>query len=284
MASMFQMIFLSLAVIISVPGMSQYKASANGHFLEINGANIYYEEFGHGEPLLLLHGFGRTLEDWKPFIPEYAKNYRVLAWDMRGHGRSTGLDTGDVFLHAKATNDLLEFIRKLKLANVRAIGHSSGGIILLSAATLDPALFKAIIPVSAQTFFGDAVRQAIKEIAQPGDYYKFNQMEEQHGATNGMILSKQFYHFHLLKGDPDISREQLKAITANTLVVHGDNDFVPVSQSWGMFENIPNARLWVVPNGWHLPHLGERNTPDFIRVSSEFLRGEWSGYPTGASQ
>ncbi|GAO43334.1 alpha/beta fold hydrolase [Flavihumibacter petaseus] len=256
--------------------LAQVKANPNGHFMEVNGANIYYEEYGQGEPLILLHGFGRTLEDWRPFISEYARTYRVIAWDMRGHGRSSNPDTGVAFLHKVAAKDLLLLMEKLKLGKVSAIGHSSGGILLLYAATIEPGRFVNIIPVSAQTFFGPEVRSFISQNAKPEDYMKFNEMEAQHGKEKGMILARQFYHFHELKGDPDIRDEDLKKISAHTLVVHGDNDFVPVSQAWEMFRHISSAHLWVVPNGWHMPHLGKSNTPDFIRQTTAFLHGDWN--------
>lgn len=231
--------------------------------------------------MILLHGFGRTLEDWKPFINEYAKSYRVLAWDMRGHGRSSNPDTSSVFLHATAAKDLLLFIEKLKLHKVKAIGHSSGGILLLYAATKEPGRFESIIPVSAQTFYSAQVRDFIKQNAKPADYTRFNELNEQHGQEKGRILAKQFYYFHELKGDPQISTDELKKVTARSLIVHGDNDFVPVSQAFSIYQHIPKAHLWVVPNGWHLPQVGQSNTPDFTRITLEFLRKSWdtSGAP-----
>ena len=57
---------------------------------------------------------------------------------MRGHGRSTNPDTGKIFLHATAANDLVALIEKLSLKKVKAIGHSSGGITILYAATKQP--------------------------------------------------------------------------------------------------------------------------------------------------
>ena len=53
---------------------AQEPVALNGKFVDVNGANIYYEEYGVGEPLILLHGFGRTLEDWKPIYPNFQKN------------------------------------------------------------------------------------------------------------------------------------------------------------------------------------------------------------------
>ena len=77
-----------VAVLCVVTVEAQVPAGPKGKFITVNNAKIYYEEHGQGEPLILLHGFGRTLEDWKAYVPEFAKSFRVIAWDMRGHGQS----------------------------------------------------------------------------------------------------------------------------------------------------------------------------------------------------
>lgn len=254
---------------------AQEAVSPNGKFTDVNGAKIYYEEYGQGEPLILLHGFGRTASDWEAFIPEFSKKYRVLVWDMRGHGRSTNPDTTVVFRHAVAAKDLLGFIDNLKLNDVKAIGHSSGGIVILYAASMQPERFEAIVPMSAQTYYSAQTREFIEKNSSPESQFEYNDLEKLHGRQKGMVLAHQFYHFHKLQGDPSITPYQLGTIKARALIIHGDNDFVPVSQAWEMYQNIPNAHLFIVPNGWHLPHLGPLNSADFTRRTLEFLGGDW---------
>lgn len=255
---------------------AQEPAAANGKFVAVNGATIYYEEYGQGEPLILLHGFGETAAHWKPYISAFSNHYRVIAWDMRGHGRSTSPDTSKVFRHATAAQDLLAFIDKLGLQRVKAIGHSSGGIIILYAATQAPDRFEAIVPMSAQLYYSAQTREAIRINARPEIQYERLEFEKRHGPLKGRLIARQFYHFVELYGDPAITPDQLETITARSLIIHGDNDFVPVSQAWEMYQHIPNAHLWVVPNGWHLPHVGGAKELDFIARSLEFLQGGWS--------
>jgi len=273
-----QLLFLVFSVFFlkATAVKAQEPISQNGKFSNVNGAKIYYEEYGQGEPLILLHGFGRTASDWQPFIPELSKHYRVIAWDMRGHGRSTNPDTSVAFLHTVAAQDLLTLMDNLKLDKAKLIGHSSGGIISLYAATLQPQRFEAIVPMSAQLYFTTQTRDFIKNNATPEMFYKFNDCEKLHGKEKGMFLAKQFFNFHKLTGDPAITPDRLAAITARTLVVHGDNDFVPVAQAWEMFNTIPNAHLFIVPNGWHMPHEGPLNSADFTRRTLAFLNGEWN--------
>ena len=252
---------------------AQEAESSNGKFSYVNGANIHYEEYGNGEPLILLHGFGRTASDWKPFIPEFSKQYRVIVWDMRGHGRSTNPDTTIVFRHTVAAQDLLLLMDNLKIEKAKVIGHSSGGILALQAAHMQPDRFEAIVPMSAQLNFSTQTREFIEQNAKPEAYYKFNDGEKLHGAEKGMLIARQFHHFHKLMGDPVITPDQLLKIKARTLIVHGDNDFVPVANAWEMFTTIPNSHLFIVPNGWHMPHEGTLNSADFVRRTLEFLKG-----------
>jgi pimeloyl-ACP methyl ester carboxylesterase len=255
--------------------IAQEPVASNGKFIKVNGATIYYEEQGTGDPLILMHGFGRTSADWKPFVAEYAKYYRVISWDMRGHGRSDNPDTSEVFLHAVAARDLLALIDALQLKNVKLIGHSSGGIVALYAAIMKPDAIEAIVPVSAQIYYSEEVRDFIKRNAMPELSYDLMGFEKLHGKKKGLLLARQFYHFSVLQGDPLISHEQLSKIKARALVIHGDNDFVPVLQAWEIFQYIPGAHLSVIPNGWHIPHEGEANSKLFLRQTLEFLRGDW---------
>ena len=119
---------------------AQEAVSARGHFADLNRARIYYEDHGSGEPLLLLHNFGSTASQWKTYIDDWAPRYRVIAWDMRGHGRSTNPSSSDVFLHAEAARDLLALMDSLGIRRARAIGGSAGGMTLLYAATMAPSV------------------------------------------------------------------------------------------------------------------------------------------------
>lgn len=252
---------------------AQLPISENGKFMEVNKSKIYYEEYGQGEPLFLLHGFFGMTEDWKGFVQEYSKNYKVIVWDMRGHGRSTNPDTSIVFKHAQAAHDLIGLMDKLKINKAKAIGHSSGGMTILYAATIAPDRFDAIIPVAAQIYYSRQVREFIKSKTWE-QYFPQVELDRRHGRQKGDVLKRQFYNFWQLYGDPSFTPDQLAKIKARTLIVHGDNDFVPVSQAWEMFQNIPKAHIWISPNTGHIPQFGAANDTDFVRRTLEFLKGE----------
>lgn len=268
-------ISIAAMMFLTIVSHAQEPAALNGKYVIVNGVSIYYEESGQGEPLILLHGFGQTSSIWKDFVVEYSKQYRVIAWDSRGHGRSNNPDTSIVYLHATVALDLLGFMNALHLDKVKVIGHSSGGITILYAASMEPEGFEAIIPISAQCYYSTQVREFITQNDKPKRFYQFMELERKHGKTKGTLLAKQFYHFADLQGDPAITPDQLARIKARTLIILGDNDFIPVAQAFEMYQNIPKARLWISPNGWHEPQAGA-NQVDFIRRTSEFLEGEWN--------
>ena len=175
--------------------------------------------------------------------------------------------------HQQAAQDLLELMRILKIDKAKAIGHSSGGITILYAASIAPEKFEAIIPVSAQSFFSEPVREWIKSRIWE-NYFDHEELDSLHGKEKAKILKRQFLGFGTLEGDPLISTEDLRKIKARTLVIHGDNDFIPVSHAWDIYQNIPGARIWISPNTGHMPHYGKENGLDFTRRTLDFLKGK----------
>ena len=262
MRNFFILIFLT--VISSNTLFGQLPVNKNGRFLEINNAQIYFEEYGQGEPLFLLHGFLNTADNWSDFIKEYSKNYRVIVWDMRGQKD---------FKHQQAAMDLLELMNKLKIDKTKAIGHSSGAITILYAATIAPEKFDAIITAASQHHYSEPVRDWIKSKIWER-FFDQEELDSLHGKNKSEILKRQFYDFWKLNGDPSLSNEQLQKITARTLVIHGDNDFVPVTQAWEIYKSIPNARIWISPNTGHMPQYGPGNDTDFIWRTLDFLNGK----------
>ena len=101
----------------------QIKVNPNGKFFNYNGIKIYYEDTGKGEPLLLLHSFFGTAEHWKLYVEAYSKQFRTIAVDMMGHGRSDiyGKDDG-IFRHADYAKIILALLDSFKLNKVNAIG------------------------------------------------------------------------------------------------------------------------------------------------------------------
>jgi len=283
-----QLIILILFFMSCFTTYGQVKVNANGKFFDYNGIKIYYEDTGKGEPLLLLHNFFNTANSWKPYVEVYAKQFRTIAVDMMGHGRSDIYKKGDInFKHADYAKIILALLDFLKLKKVSAIGASSGGTTLLHLTTMQPERFKSVITIGPQTYWSNYDRKAIAKagqdtaLRQSGFTCCFNMkfMEwatEQHGAEKAKFLSRQFWQFQMQYGDPAFTPDMLSTIKAKWLVIQGDDDqFVPLQQALEMHQYIPNSRLWIIPNGGHLPHLNADFQSEFLKVSLEFLTGKW---------
>ena len=251
----------------------QVKVNPNGKFFNYNGTKIYYEDTGNGEPLLLLHNFINTADSWKPHVEVYSKQFRTIAVDMMGHGRSDIYKKDDLnFRHADYAKMILALLGSLKLYKVNAIGASSGGTTLHYLNTMQPDRFKSVITIGGHIYYS---KQCREWIAKTG----LNQLMEwakYHGPEKQEYLARVVWESRKLYGDASFTPDILNTIKANWLVVLGDNDVaIPIQLGIEMHQNIPNSRLWIVPNGEHLPHLNPDIQPEFLRVSLEFLNGKW---------
>ena len=280
---------ISILVFISCfTTYGQVKVNPNGKFFNYNGIKIYYEDAGNGEPLLLLHNFFGTADQWKPYVEAYSKQFRTIAIDMMGHGRSDIYKKGDInFKHADYAKIIFALLDSLKLNKVNAIGGSSGGMTLLYLNTSQPERFKSVITIGPQIYYSKHAREWIAKIGQDSALrqlgflccfnVKFMELAtEQHGAEKAMFLARQFWQNQKLYGDPSFTPDILSTIKAKWLVVQGDNDeTVPLQNAIDMYQYIPNSRLWIIPNGGHLPYLVADNQAEFLKVSLEFLNGKW---------
>ncbi len=267
-------VFAFLLSLLSVN--AQLPVASNGSFLNANGIKLYYEESGTGTPLILLHGFGRSAEDWKPYIAELSKSNRVISIDLPGHGRSDLIDTTDVYLHRQAANLIIAFINILKLDTVNIIGFSSGAMIGLHIITIKPTLINKIILASGQISFSDSTRKFISALGGPDNFIMdASELTEIHGKKKGAVIARQFWNFRKLRGDPSFTPDELKSIKTKTLVVHGDNDpIAPVENALTMFKFIPNAHLWIIPYGEHISIFFPDNQSDFLRKTLVFLKSK----------
>jgi pimeloyl-ACP methyl ester carboxylesterase len=124
---------------------------------------IYYETYGSGEPLLLLHGFLGSHLNWSTWIEDLSKEYQLIVPDLRGHGRST--NPSDIFTHKLSAKDMFGLLDKLEIDHFKAIGHSSGAMTLIHMATMDTSRLTAMILVGSSPYFPDECRSIGKRMA-----------------------------------------------------------------------------------------------------------------------
>jgi len=276
LSSFFSAGLFIIAFLVNTDIKAQRPVGANGKFATIKNVKLYYEDTGRGMPLLLLHGFGRTAADWDLFKSELSKYQRVIAIDLPGHGRSDFMDTTDVYLHKRAAEYIIGLLDELHFDSVNIMGISSGGFITLYIATLRPQLTKKIVIIGGQVYYSTTTREVITSEANPDNNPMNANLAREHGKQKASLLARQFWNFRKLYGDPSFTPDVMATVKARTLIIHGDDDKIaPVSNAWEMFRNIPQARLWIVPNGGHVPPVIPGNKEDFTRRTVEFLQGKW---------
>ncbi|WP_420460862.1 alpha/beta fold hydrolase [Neolewinella sp.] len=267
---------LIFAIIASLNSFGQVTVNPHGKFFNYNGTKIYYEDIGSGEPLLLLHNFFNTADSWEPYIKPYSKQYRTIAVDMMGHGRSDIYNESDLtFRHEEYAKMLFALMDSLKIDKVNGIGASSGGSTLLYLNVMQPGRFKSVITVGGHLYYSKQAREATSILGI--DQFKEWAINWGQSLEKQEYLAKMFWEMRKFsEGDPSFTPDKLNTIQAKWLVVLGDNDFViPIQHALEMYQGIPNSRLWIVPNGNHLPHLEPEIQPEFLRVSLEFLDDKW---------
>ena len=245
-----------------------------GQVAPVNGIQMYYEVYGEGPPLLLLHNFTSSSQMWRPFIVEFAKHYRLIIPDMRGHGRST--NPTKQFAHSQSALDIFALLDHLKIDEFQAVGASSGGMTLIHMATQQPARVEAMILIGAPSYWPEQCRALYRQ-SKDEDYWDWEVLRQRHlhGDEQIRALLDQFYNWKDNYDDMNFTGPYLSAITARTLIVHGDRDaYFPVSIPLEMYTSIPNAYLWIVPNGDHIPILDDR-AELFTQTALEFLREDW---------
>ena len=251
-----------------------------GQLASVNGMEMYYETYGQGPPLILLHGFLHTAAMWKPYIPTLAEHYRVIALDLRGHGRST--NPANQFTHQQAALDVYALMEHLGIDRFKAIGFSSGGMTLLHMATQQPEQIEAMVLIDATHYWPEECRAIYRQVTVESAPWAWDWesmlQQHKHGEVQVHALIHQFHNFKDSYDDMNFTPPYLSTITARTLIVHGDRDpFFPVSIPVEMYRAIPDSYLWVIPNGGHKPDrvFAEAHASAFAKTALEFLNGDW---------
>jgi pimeloyl-ACP methyl ester carboxylesterase len=231
------------------------KTTTHGHTVQIKNIEMYYEEYGVGKPLVLLHGFGGCSQNWHPFTAKLSERYRLIVVDLRGHGYSTNPE--NKFTHREAASDVFLLLDKLGVGHFSAMGISSGGMTLLHMATSQPTRIDSMVLISTTSHFPDQARAIMRRASfgnMPQQVQEMYRECAKRGDAQISQLIAQFNALHKNYDDMNFTAQSLSTITVRTLIVHGDRDrFFPVEIPVSIYRSIPNAALWIIPGGDHVP-------------------------------
>jgi pimeloyl-ACP methyl ester carboxylesterase len=246
-------------------------AQSQGRIETVNGVQLYFEVSGSGEPLVLLHGFSGSSQDWTPSITGWGSGFQFIVPDLRGHGRSGVLSKP--FRHEEAATDVLALLDHLGIGSCKGLGVSGGGNVLLHMATRQPERVKAMVLVSATPYFPAQARTIMSQYADSLPEQQWEILRHRHPLGDAQIktIIASTTAFATSYDDMNFTSPYLSTIQARTLIVQGDSDpLYPVEISVEMARAIPQSSLWIIPNAGHGPVIGER-WPEFQKTAAAFL-------------
>ncbi len=225
------------------PTIPYGKNHVAGSTAELDDASIYYEIYGTGEPLLLLHGNNQSISAFINQINEFSNHYKVIAVDTRGHGNSADESNGPLNYELFA-GDMKRLLDELQLKKVNILGWSDGGITGLIMAMKYPDYVNKLAVMGANIFPApDALKDVVfRDVNELIDDIKDN-------TDKPSVNQKRIYE--LVLNEPQLAFDDLKKIKAPVLVMAGQNDVVTENHTRQIAESIPNSQLVIFKNASH---------------------------------
>jgi pimeloyl-ACP methyl ester carboxylesterase len=238
------------------------KNTAVGKYINTRGVNLYYEIYGEGEPLLLIHGNNGSMRAFFFQIDFFAEKYKVIAVDSRAQGKS--VDTSSVLNYEMMADDFSALLDTLKIDSVNVIGWSDGGINGLLLAIRHPKKVKKLAISGANLVPDASVFSPRSNQLRDFNIAQQSSLKQDAQTRNAIKL------IQMMNVEPNIALSDLQKIKCPVLVIGGDNDLVKASHTLQIFENIPKAYLWILPAAGHSPPI--RHKEEFNAKVFEFFK------------
>lgn len=235
---------------------------AVGKFIEVDGAKQYFEVYGKGEPLVLIHGNGGNIAYMKPQIDYFSKNYMVVVMDCRGRGKS---ELGnDSLTYMQITKDVVAIMDYLHLDSAYVVGRSDGGIIGLMLAIYYPEKVKKVVAFAANltpdtlalypNFYNEVIRDRnlADDMLARKDTLKNWKIEQQRNR--------------MMEFQPRITAGELKRINCPVLVMSTDRDIIKEEHTVYIYRNIMKANLCFLSGE---DHYVTKNNPALFNLTVE---------------
>ena len=219
----------------------------------INGVKIWYAVYGHGQPIILLHGGLANSNYWGYQVAELAKQYQVIVMDSRGHGRSTRDE--QPYSYSLMASDVIGLMDFLKIEAAVIIGWSDGAILGLDIALHHPERLTKVF-----AFAANSDPSAVKDISKSEVFNTYIQ-RAQHEYEMLSTTPSQYDMFlqqisDMWSSQPNFTKEKLNAIKVPTWIVSGEYDeAVKRENTEFMAAEIPEAVLLIQPDLSHFSFL-----------------------------
>lgn len=248
-------------------------------YLENGPARLYYEDNGKGLPVLLTHGFGASTGMWAGQVAKFSDRYRLIRWDMRGHGKTECPEDLSHYSQAQSVEDMRALLDHLEIDKAVIGGHSLGGFMSLAFNVAYPERVKALfLQGCGPGYRRDEPREAWNKRAEN----RARTLEEGGlaalggGAEVGKSVQQSAQSLALaargiLSQVDSRVIDSLPGIPVPTLVIVGDEDKPYLDGARYMGDRIPGATSIVVPGAGHGVNIEK---PDVVNEALENFLGD----------
>jgi len=237
-----------------------------GKYYDIRGFKMYCEVYGEGEPLLIIHGNGGSINNFIKQIPYFSKHYKVILADSRSQGKS--VYAGDSLTYEMMADDLAALLSAMKIDSANVIGWSDGGINGLLLAIRHPEKVKklAVTGTNLRPDTTAVYPEILKMVAPSLKFLKAKKTLTENEKVQ-LKLTK------LLLEQPNIPLSDVQKIVAPTLVIGGDHDVIREEHTMEIYHQLKKGYLWILPNSGHSTPLVYSD--DFNRVIADFFESPY---------
>ena len=235
---------------------------AVGRYYDIRGFKMYCEVYGTGEPLLMIHGNGGDISAFTKNIPYFSKKYMVIVADSRAQGKS--VDGRDSLSFEMMADDFAALLDAMHVKSSYVIGWSDGGINALLLAMRHPEKVVRLASTGAN-LWPDSTALIPSEWKGERDYYDANK-----NKTFTTAKEKNDWKIFMLDWlQPNVPLSALKQINCPSLIISGDHDLIVLQHTVLIYQNIPHAYLWILPDSPH--HTLKAHADEFNKKVDEFF-------------
>jgi len=269
---------------------------ASSAYADVNGLKLYYEIYGSGEPLVLIHGGATTIGEMQGWVQPLAQTQQVIALEMQGHGHTA--DTDRPMTLETMGDDIAALLGYLKIPKADVVGHSFGGASALRAAIQHPDKVRRLVVISAPYTRSGWYPEAQEGMSQIGAAMTENMMQTPTGKlAQHWPEPQRFPQFldkmgKMLGEDYDWSADVAK-LPMPVLLVFTDNDSVSPKHVAEFFAllggglkepgwqntQMSTSRLAIVPGYSHYNFI---TSPEVPQIIGKFLADPLTNPPAGA--
>ena len=230
-------------------------------FIEMrDGAKIFVKIIGSGEPLLLLHGNGNNFTFFEKQIIVFQKDFKVIAMDTRGHGKSDknyDLNLEDL------SRDVFEVLEELNIESINILGFSDGGNLALTFAKNYPKRVKRLILNSPNKDFSQ-----IKFIPRLASYIFYYNLKILSKIFTG--LRNYFSVYKLMFDKIKIVDSDYKKFDFPVLIIAGERDLIYLDNFYKIAKKIKKSKLYIIKNHGH--NVARTNPDEYNKIILDFLK------------